>query len=289
MFIPTITGQGSDEQQARLLPLCNSLQIIGTYAQTELGHGTFVRGLETTATYHAPTQQFIIHSPTQTATKWWPGGLGKTATHAVVMARLFVGGTDHGPHAFVVQLRSLQTHKCLEGVQIGDIGPKFGYNGVDNGFLRFDHVLVGRDAMLSRFSQARVLSLPCNTFAAHHTTANDARVTAFHGAVVRGTQHSAARTSRVAQQGRAAQVTPEGRYVPPPKDNQKATYSTMLFVRSDIVAQAARYLAKATCIATRYCCVRRQTAPKPGARELQARRPPGLARAHFVSCCLLCL
>ncbi len=25
--------------------------IIGTYAQTELGHGTFVRGLETTATY----------------------------------------------------------------------------------------------------------------------------------------------------------------------------------------------------------------------------------------------
>lgn len=68
------------------------------------------------------------------------------------------------------------------------------------------------------------------------------------------------------------QVTPEGKYVPPPKDNQKATYSTMLFVRSDIVAHAARYLAKATCIATRYCCVRRQTAPTPGARELQARR-----------------
>lgn len=153
MFIPTITGQGSDEQQERLLPLCNTLQIIGTYAQTELGHGTFVRGLETTATYHAPTQQFIIHSPTQTSTKWWPGGLGKTATHAVVIARLFVGGKDHGPHSFVVQLRSLETHKCLEGVQIGDIGPKFGYNGVDNGFLRFDHVLVGRDAMLSRFSQ----------------------------------------------------------------------------------------------------------------------------------------
>lgn len=32
------------------------LQIIGTYAQTELGHGTFVRGLETTATYDAQTQ-----------------------------------------------------------------------------------------------------------------------------------------------------------------------------------------------------------------------------------------
>lgn len=38
-----------------LFDLCWLLlaQIIGTYAQTELGHGTFVRGLETTATYDA--------------------------------------------------------------------------------------------------------------------------------------------------------------------------------------------------------------------------------------------
>lgn len=119
MFIPTIEGQGTEEQQRELLPKCRALEIIGTYAQTELGHGTFVRGLETTATWHQPTQQFIIHSPTQTATKWWPGGLGKTATHAVVMARLFVQGQDHGMHAFVVQLRSLDTHKCLPGITIG--------------------------------------------------------------------------------------------------------------------------------------------------------------------------
>jgi acyl-CoA oxidase len=153
MFIPTITGQGTEEQKGALLPLCNKLQIIGTYAQTELGHGTFVRGLETTAIYHAESQQFIIHSPTETSAKWWPGGLSKTATHAVVMARLFVNGKDYGPHAFVVQLRSLHDHKCLPGITIGDIGPKFGYNGVDNGFMRFDHVVVGQDAMLSRFAK----------------------------------------------------------------------------------------------------------------------------------------
>ena len=58
--------------------------------QTELGHGTFVRGLETTATYDPETQEFILHSPTLTSTKWWPGGMGKTSTHAVVMARLFI-------------------------------------------------------------------------------------------------------------------------------------------------------------------------------------------------------
>lgn len=43
MFMPAIVGQATDEQQKELLPKCNSLQIIGTYAQTELGHGTFVR------------------------------------------------------------------------------------------------------------------------------------------------------------------------------------------------------------------------------------------------------
>lgn len=51
MFIPSILSQGSREQQAEWMPKCMGLQIIGTYAQTEMGHGTFVRGLETTATY----------------------------------------------------------------------------------------------------------------------------------------------------------------------------------------------------------------------------------------------
>jgi acyl-CoA oxidase len=31
--------------------------------------------------------------------------MGKTATHAVVMARLVTAGKDLGPHAFIVQIR----------------------------------------------------------------------------------------------------------------------------------------------------------------------------------------
>lgn len=77
----------------------------------------------------------MLHSPTLSATKWWPGGMGKTATHAVVMARLFIAAKDYGPHAFIVQLRSLETHLPISGVKVGDIGPKFGYGGVDNGFM----------------------------------------------------------------------------------------------------------------------------------------------------------
>lgn len=57
------------------------------------------------------SQEFVLHSPTLTATKWWPGGMGKTSTHAVVMARLVIDGKDYGPHAFIVQLRSLEDHK----------------------------------------------------------------------------------------------------------------------------------------------------------------------------------
>jgi len=40
------------------------------------------------------------------------------------MARLILGGKDHGPHAFVVQLRDSETHQPLRGVTLGDIGPK---------------------------------------------------------------------------------------------------------------------------------------------------------------------
>lgn len=67
MFIPSIMSQANEEQQAYWLPLCYSLRIIGTYAQTELGHGTFVRGLETTATYDPQTKVGVLRSGRQEA------------------------------------------------------------------------------------------------------------------------------------------------------------------------------------------------------------------------------
>jgi len=137
--------------------------------------------------------------------------MGKTATHAIVMARLLVTErgelADKGPHAFVVQIRSNANHETMPGVTAGDIGPKMGYNAVDNGFLRFDHVRVARDAMLMKH----------------------------------------------------ARVSSDGTYTPPPV--AKAAYGTMVFVRSDIVMNAALYMKKAVVIATRYNLVRRQSNP----------------------------
>lgn len=54
----------------------------------------------------------------------------------VAMARLFIKGRDYGPHAFVLPIRDMATHEPLPGIDVGDIGPKFGYNGVDNGYVR---------------------------------------------------------------------------------------------------------------------------------------------------------
>ncbi|CAE7824648.1 ACOX1 [Symbiodinium sp. CCMP2592] len=150
MFIPNIRATFSDEQRAHWLPRAEAWEVVGCYAQTELGHGSNVRGLETTATYLEETDEIEIHSPSLTSTKWWPGALGRTANHAVVYARLIVAGKDLGIHNFMVQIRDLQTHEPLPGVQVGDIGPKIGYNNQDNGFCRFSHVRIPRTNMAMR-------------------------------------------------------------------------------------------------------------------------------------------
>lgn len=160
MFTPTIEGQGTQEQKNKWLPLIENYDILGCYAQTEMGHGTYVRGLETTATYDAAKQEFVVHSPTLTSTKWWPGGMGVISTHAIVPARLITRGEDKGVHNFIVQLRSLTNHQALDGITVGDIGPKFGYDEADNGYLRFDHVRIPRENMLMRHSQV----LPDGTY-----------------------------------------------------------------------------------------------------------------------------
>ena len=45
----------------------------------------------------------------------------------------------------------METFEPLEGVEVGDIGTKLGYNSVDNGYLKFNQCRVPRKALLSRF------------------------------------------------------------------------------------------------------------------------------------------
>lgn len=161
MFVPNLHSLCDDEQLAEWLPLCRDWRMIGCYAQTELGHGSNVRALETTATFLPESKggmkgggSFVIHSPTLTSTKFWPGTLGRTANHAMVIARLIDGqGIDRGVHNFLVPLRRMTDHTLLPGVTTGDIGPKIGFNVMDNGFCSFHHVLIPRRNMAMRFAE----------------------------------------------------------------------------------------------------------------------------------------
>ncbi|KZT66801.1 acyl-CoA oxidase [Daedalea quercina L-15889] len=155
-FDPVFLDQCGPNLREKYGELVANRGIQGTYLQTELAHGSDVASLETTATYILHTQEFEIHSPTLTSTKWWAGAAGRTATHGVVQAQLILpDGKIMGPHLFLVQLRSLDDHKTLPGITVGDIGPKAlgGYATVDNGFARFDHVRIPRENMLSEYSQ----------------------------------------------------------------------------------------------------------------------------------------
>eukprot|EP01100_Stratorugosa_tubuloviscum_P005870 TRINITY_DN257_c0_g2_i2.p1 TRINITY_DN257_c0_g2~~TRINITY_DN257_c0_g2_i2.p1 ORF type:complete len:830 (-),score=423.90 TRINITY_DN257_c0_g2_i2:94-2583(-) len=152
LFGATVLGQGTDEQRAQYFESIDRVQIFGCFCMTELGHGSYVKGIETTATFDLNTDEFIINSPTLTSTKWWIGALAETATHAVVYARLILKGNDYGPHVFIVQLRNVNNGEILDGRIIGDCGTKMGRNGLDNGWAQFRNVRIPRQNMLMRWA-----------------------------------------------------------------------------------------------------------------------------------------
>lgn len=231
MFITTIREQGNEEQRAYWLPLIEHWKVLGAYAQTEMGHGSNVRGIECRAIYDVARRQFVLHSPTLTASKWWNGSMGRTATHAIVVAQVMlpknrptgvqtIASKDEtellsvGPHPFVVQIRDLHTHRPLPGVIVGDIGPKYGYTSMDNGYLLFDSVRIPHSAFLSRYS-----------------TIDPAT----------------------------------GAYSKP--ENSAVVYGSLTSVRAHIIMHARLVLARAVTIAIRYTAVRRQFTEPDKARS----------------------
>jgi hypothetical protein len=77
MFLPCLLSLCSEEQQAYWVPAARSKKVLGCYAQTELGHGSNIQALQTTATFDPATDEFIMDTPTTQAYKWWPGTLGR--------------------------------------------------------------------------------------------------------------------------------------------------------------------------------------------------------------------
>lgn len=142
---------GTEKHHKKYLKAIGTLELPGCFAMTETGHGSNVKGIETTATYDHKTRSFIINTPNELAKKEY---IGNSATHgqgATVFAKLILDGKDYGVSALVVPIRD-KNGKTMPGVTIEDCGRKMGLNGVDNGKIHFNNVTIPYDNLLDRFA-----------------------------------------------------------------------------------------------------------------------------------------
>lgn len=142
---------GTEKHHRKYLKDVGSLKLPGCFAMTETGHGSNVRGLETTATYNHENKTFTIHTPNSDARKEYIGNAALHGQKATVFAKLIIDGEDFGVNAFIVPLRDAEGN-LVPGVHIEDCGRKMGLNGVDNGVIYFDQVEIPQEDMLDRFS-----------------------------------------------------------------------------------------------------------------------------------------
>ena len=155
LFASAILHLGTPEQHDRLLPGAMTLAVPGAFAMTEIGHGSDVASVATTATYDEETQEFVIHTPFKAAWKEYLGNAGKHGVAAVVFAQLITKGVNHGVHAFYTPIREQNPDGSagafLPGIGGEDDGVKGGLNGIDNGRLHFTNVRVPREDLLARY------------------------------------------------------------------------------------------------------------------------------------------
>ncbi|XP_037044871.1 peroxisomal acyl-coenzyme A oxidase 3-like [Bradysia coprophila] len=150
LFNNALNAMGS-ERHLEYYKAAWNREIVTCLAITEVSHGSNTKLIRTTATFDPKTQEFIINTPDFEAAKCWIGNLGKTCTLALLFAILYTAdGTNHGLHGFLVPIRDPRTLQPYPGVLVGDIGEKIGLNGIDNGFVMFNHYRIPRENLLNR-------------------------------------------------------------------------------------------------------------------------------------------
>ncbi|MDT5115900.1 MAG: acyl-CoA oxidase [Mycobacterium sp.] len=154
LFGGAVENLGTERHHEAYVKKIINLEMLGCFAMTETGHGSDVQALETTATYDAETEEFVIHSETPSARKDYIGGAAETARFASVFAQLitFEDGepVNHGVHCLLVPIRD-EDGNDLPGVTTSDCQYKGGLPGVDNGRIMFDQVRVPRVNLLNKY------------------------------------------------------------------------------------------------------------------------------------------
>ncbi|HTV20952.1 MAG TPA: acyl-CoA dehydrogenase [Polyangiaceae bacterium] len=145
----------SPEIDAYLAEL-DSLESVGTFLATELGYGNNVVSLETRADYDVERRELRVSTPSRLAAKFMPNtAMPGVPKLGLVMARLFVGDTEHG--VFPVLLRLSTEDGVCPGISITALGEKPAY-GLDNAITSFYGVRVPKACLLlgseSRLSDA---------------------------------------------------------------------------------------------------------------------------------------
>lgn len=117
---------------------------------------------------------------------------------------------------------------------------------MDNGFLRFEYVCIRALLLLNPDMPQRWILHPARRYSRpmHLLLLLLLLHLLLTGFVARD-------TARENMLMRYSKVTLEGKYVPPPPANSKASFSTMTYVRATIVEDAGEYLARAVTIAVR--------------------------------------
>src|SRR5271163_1652834 len=154
LFGGAVENLGTERHHEPYVKKIINLELLGCFAMTETGHGSDVQSLETTATYDAQTEEFVIHSTTPTARKDYIGGAAETVTVAAVFAQLITSedgkSVNHGVHSLLVPIRD-EDGNDLPGVTTSDCHYKGGLPGVDNGRIVFDHVRIPRVNLLNKY------------------------------------------------------------------------------------------------------------------------------------------
>lgn len=115
---------------------------VGCFAMTEIGHGSNLKGLKTTA--KKVKNKLLINSPDDESVKCWIGG-STIADYSVVFCQLYdEKDVYQGLHAVLVPMN-------LPGIECTDMGAKLGLNGVDNGFIRFTNIEVPIENLLDKY------------------------------------------------------------------------------------------------------------------------------------------